>query len=423
LGTTFDTRGKTMKKVLLATTALALSAGVAYAENSLTLSGSARIGVTYNGAVAGTAAVAGSISAAEATAITESVEALAEEFEIEEEEIGLFDDMFGEEDEDGSIAVSSDDMAMVLMARQQLAEQVAFMKAAVAAAQDGDEEAAAELAMAEGMLDLADQVIAAASGKAAVAKQKAKLALENRITIDIGGAIETTSGLTFGGKVRVRSDDGGATAVNGARVYMATNGVEVGVGNIYGAINSMPNFYHSEVGLTGNGSGDVGGLTDWAHDSYSSKGGANGIEVMYSTGGVSAHVSVTDEDLGSKTNRTAAYLAYTAGDWTVAVGGQNSAVAAEDFTVVTAAGTVGTINLGLSAMDADVGRQITLSGAATMGATNVQVFVSDSTAASATDTSYGVGIAYDLGGASLLAGVETSLTGQTYADMGVSFKF
>jgi len=357
-----------MKKVLLATTALALSAGVAYSESSLTLSGSARLGVTYNGAT----------PLVERTATSAQIAA-------------------------ASAAASAASTAATAYTTAPTAANFAALEAAVAA------KALADAAVTAGNLDTP------AVGS--------KIALENRITIDIGGSIETTSGLTFGGKLRIRSDDGTTGGANGARVYMATNGLEVGIGNIYGAINSMPNFYHSEVGLTGNGSGDVGGLTGWAHDSYSSKGGANGIEVMYSAGGVSAHVSVTDTDLGSATNRTAAHLAYTAGDWTVAVGGQNSAVAAEDFTVVTAAGTVGTLSLGFSAMDADVGRQITLSGAATMGATNVQVFVSDSTAASATDTSYGIGIAYDLGGASLLAGVETSLTGQTYADMGVSFSF
>ncbi len=347
---------------LLATTALALSAGVAYAENSLSLSGSARLGVTYNGSVAAVAATSAQTTAA-STALTA---------------LNTAHTAYG-----------------------------ASPSATTAAAVDAAEAAYAAAA-------------AAALGTAAT---DGSFALENRITIDIGGAIETTSGLTFGGKLRLRSNDGVSSPFNGARVYMATNGLEVGIGNIYGAIDSMPNLYHSEVGLTGNGSGDVGGLVGFAYDAYSSQGSRNGVEVMYSAGGVSAHLSVTDADVGSATNRTAAHLAYTAGDWTVAVGGQSSDVAAEDFTAVTAAGTVGTFSVGLSAMDADVGRQITLSGAATMGATNVQVFVSDSTAATATDTSYGIGIAYDLGGASLLAGVESSLTGQTYADMGVSFKF
>jgi outer membrane protein OmpU len=44
LGTTFDTRGKTMKKVLLATTALVLSAGVASAE--MKLGGSGYVGMS-----------------------------------------------------------------------------------------------------------------------------------------------------------------------------------------------------------------------------------------------------------------------------------------------------------------------------------------------------------------------------------------
>jgi outer membrane protein OmpU len=53
LGTTFDTRGKTMKKVLLATTALALSAGVAYAEG-VAVNGSAGMGLQYDGGVGAT---------------------------------------------------------------------------------------------------------------------------------------------------------------------------------------------------------------------------------------------------------------------------------------------------------------------------------------------------------------------------------
>ena len=408
---------------------MVLSAGVAYAESSLSLSGSARMGVTYSGKVAGKAAKAGTLltptqigalTGAPATAIGSAGVAndtLAEQIDLLTKAINGVAATYTA----GALATAPVVGLAETLAKAQAdrAREIAITGAPAASGAGSD----AAVKTAADNLAAAQSTLAAISGAAAVADTKAKLALENRITIDIGGSIETTSGLTFGGKLRIRSDDGGATAVNGARVYMATNGLEVGIGNIYGAINSMPNFYHSEVGLTGNGSGDVGGLTGWAHDSYSSTGGANGIEVMYSAGGVSAHVSVTDTDIGSKTNRTAAHLAYTAGDWTVAVGGQSSAIAAEDFTVVTAAGTVGTLSLGLSAMDADVGRQITLSGAATMGATNVQVFVSDSTAATATDTSYGIGIAYDLGGASLLAGVEKSLSGQTYADMGVSFSF
>jgi hypothetical protein len=52
LGTTFDTRGKTMKKVLLATTALVMTAGVAAAEVSVT--GSVDMGMKYDGSATAT---------------------------------------------------------------------------------------------------------------------------------------------------------------------------------------------------------------------------------------------------------------------------------------------------------------------------------------------------------------------------------
>jgi len=252
--------------------------------------------------------------------------------------------------------------------------------------------------------------------------------LEKRMRVNIAASTETTSGLTFGARVRVRSDEGaGNMGFNGARVHMATNGVEVAVGNIYGAIDSMPNLYHSEVGLTGLGAGDVGGLVGFAYDAYSSVGnGAEGVEVIYSSGALSAHVSYSDADLSggaSTAKRGAVHVAYTAGDWTIAAGTQQSSVAAEDLVAITAAGTMGDYGIGFSAMDADAGRQITLNGSATMGAVGVSAFVSDSSAAGATDTAYGMGLSYDLGGASVLAGVQRDTAGDTQADLGVSFSF
>ena len=135
LGRTFDTRGKTMKKVLLATTAMALSAGVAYAEVSV--SGNARMGLQYNSAPA-----------------------------------------------------------------------AGF----------------------------------------------AKTRIEKRMTIDMVGTTETSSGITFGAKLRIRSNEPNAgQGIAGARVYMQTSGFELAMGNIDGAIESMPNLYSPSVGLTGLG--------------------------------------------------------------------------------------------------------------------------------------------------------------------------
>ena len=252
--------------------------------------------------------------------------------------------------------------------------------------------------------------------------------IEKRMNITFVGTTETSSGLTFGAQIRIRSNEAeaGAKGFNGARVYMQASGFELAMGNIYGAIDSMPNMYHSEVGLTGLGAGDVGNLV--SYDGYSSNGnGAEGIEAMYSTGAFSAHVSYSEPTLSggaSAQKRGAGHVAYTMNDWTVALGAQKSTAVGEDFVVLTAAGTFGGYGIGMSALDADgVGRQITLAGSATFGATALSAFVSDSSAAGATDTAYGLGVSYDLGGASVLAGVQKDTTGETQADLGVSFSF
>jgi outer membrane protein OmpU len=294
LGTTFDTRGKTMKKVLLATTALTLSAGVAYAE--ISMSGSARMGLSYDGST------------------TE---------------------------------------------------------------------------------------------------------LDNRFTVNIDGKMESDAGLTFGARMRLRTSDGAAgTSPNGARVYMKSGGVTVAVGNINGAIDSMPNLYHSEQGYTGGMS--AGDVVTVDYDGYSSNGGELGAEVIYSSDSFGAHLSVTDPSLGSTEERTAAHVSYTVGGWTLAVGTQQAT--GDDLTVVTAAGSVGDYGIGFSAADNDGTTKMTLAGSATMGATGVGAFVSDEEGA--TEMAFGLGVTYDLGGgAELGAGAQRDHDGDNAAEVGISFSF
>jgi len=244
--------------------------------------------------------------------------------------------------------------------------------------------------------------------------------LDNRFTVNIDGKMETTSGLTFGARMRLRTSDGAAgTSPNGARVYMNSGAVEVAVGNIYGAIDSMPNLYHSELGYAGNiAAGDV---VTVSYDGYSSNGGQLGAEVIYSSDSFGAHISVTDSDLGSTANRTAAHVSYTVAGWTLAVGTQQDDVAGNDLTVVTAAGAVGDFGIGFSAADNDGTTKMTLAGSTTMGATGVGAFVSD--LEGATDMAFGLGLTYDLGGASLGAGVQRDHAGDNAAEVGVSFSF
>jgi len=260
--------------------------------------------------------------------------------------------------------------------------------------------------------------------------------LEKRMTVTINGSVETTSGLTMGATMNIRANEGGATDsdddttggayLSGARVSLATGGVEVGVGNINGAIEYMPGVYSASAGLTGLGWGGVLANTaetgSWGWDAYSSSGnGAEGVEVMYSAGAVSAHLSYSDSDLGSAADRTAAYVSYTMGDWTVAAGTQDSTDADEDKTLVTVGGKVGDFGVGFGWADNGGETKIALNGSATMGAVTISAYVADEE--SATDQPMGLGVAYDLGGAKVVGGVARTAAGVTRADAGVSFSF
>jgi outer membrane protein OmpU len=413
-----------MKKVLLATTALALSAGVAYAEVSF--SGNARMGLTFTGKQDGKAAVAGSITAAEIDALAAAAEAAGMLGEGDEFDIDSLATALGEPDENGTFATSTEVMASVMAARAMLAQQIDIIKAAAAAAQDGSEVAGAALAELEAQLAVVDQAIAAASGTAAVAATDSTVKLEKRMTVTMSGSVETTSGLTLGASMNLRANEGSAAVTSGARVSLATGGVEVAVGNIYGAIDSMPGVYGASAGLTGLGWGGVLANTaangSWAWDSYSSSGnGSEGLEVIYSGGSVTAHLSYSDSDLGSAANRTAAYVSYAMGDWTVAAGMQDSADNDEDKTLVTVGGKVGDFGVGIGYADNGGETKLALNGSATFGATTVSAYVASEE--SADHNPMGVGISHDLGGASLVGGVAKTATGVTRADIGVSFGF
>jgi outer membrane protein OmpU len=272
--------------------------------------------------------------------------------------------------------------------------------------------------------------------------------LEKRMTVNMSGSAETTSGLTFGASLNIRSNEGGSSIdvnenpgtgaanvsnasiggawISGARVHMSTGGVEVAVGNINGAIESMPGLYSASAGLTGLGWGglvtNTGAKGNWGWDAYSSSGnGAEGVEVSYAAGAFSGHLSFSDTDLGSAGNNTAGYVAYTMGDWTVAAAMQDSSVNANDKTILTVGGKVGDYGVGIAYADNDGETKIALNGSATFGATTVSAYVANEE--SATDNPMGLGVSHDLGGAAVKAGVAKTATGTTRADVGVSFSF
>jgi outer membrane protein OmpU len=268
------------------------------------------------------------------------------------------------------------------------------------------------------------EIAVSGSARMGLVRSAGVTTIDNRFTVNFDGSTETTSGLTFGARIRMRSNDAGAATLSGTRVYVKSGNIEVAVGNINGAIDSMPNLYHSEVGYTYMGAGDVATV---GYDGFNSNGaGSNGIEAIYSAGAFSAHVSYSDNTAGGISGgvgpeRSAFHVAYTMNDWTVALGHQKSNIAAEKLTVLTVAGNIGDYGVGFSAADNAGATKMTLAGSGTFGATGVQAFVTDEEGAP--ETGYGIGMTYDLGGATVAAGVQSDTAGARSADLGVSFSF
>ncbi len=279
-----------------------------------------------------------------------------------------------------------------------------------------------------------------------------KTALEKRMTINIDGTTTADNGVTFGARLRLRSNEGvrdgsgngglnANSSVAGARVFARAGGLTVAAGNILGAVESMPGLYGPSVGLTGLGwSGLVTNITgrafDW--DAFQSSGnGAEGIEVIYSMGDFTGHLSYSSTDLarvgnvGPSTKRVGAYGSYKFSGWTVALGLQDSDAAAgiEDKVILTVGGKIGDFGVGFGAAQNGKGankvNKFAINGSYTMGATTISGYVAnESVLLGLSKSSYGIGASYAMGGGASLVGViERTTAKTTRADIGVSFSF
>ncbi len=251
--------------------------------------------------------------------------------------------------------------------------------------------------------------------------------ITSRLRLQIDMTAESDAGVTFGGRFRLEGEErdaanGNRPEVNGARLFARSGGFEVGVGNIFGAIEFMPGMYTIDLGLTGLGY-DYTAYGTGGADAYSSGGlgnaGDNGVELLYSAGDFSAHLSASDTD-----DRIAAHVAYSFGDFTAALGAQSSDNDADTELVVALEGTLGAFDFGVAYADNGTGGDHwSIMGRVDVGAaTNVEFYVADADAFA--DTSYGVDFNHSMGGGTSLRGGIASLgNGTTTADFGVRFNF
>ena len=244
----------------------------------------------------------------------------------------------------------------------------------------------------------------------------------SRLRLQIDMSAESDGGITMGARTRLQTSEGSAgTGMNGVRFFARSGGVEVGVGNIFGALEFMPGMYPIDLGLTGLGYQYT--AYNFRADAYSSGGngasGSNGAEVMFSAGDVSVHVSASDTS-----DRIAAHAAYKMNGWTFALGAQDSDSATDTELAASIGGSVGMASVTLSYADNGTdGDHTVLAASFDVGAaTKVQAYVAD--ADYYTETSFGIGAHHDLGGGTSLRGGVASLgNDDTRVDMGVRFNF
>jgi outer membrane protein OmpU len=349
-----------MKKVLFATTALVATASVAAAD--VTFSGYGRFGVIYQ-------------SGTDATPAADSDQALR----------------------DAVIAAEVD----LANARTE-ADREAAADALTAAREDAD----------------------GISGAAAVASSTN---ITSRFRLQIEATAESDMGVTFGARVRLEGEErdaesGTRAQFNGVRYFARSGGFEVGVGNIFGALEIMKGQYPIDLGLTGHNYDYT--AYDGGGDAYSSGGlgsdGSNGVEVIYTFGDFKAHISASDTS-----DRVAANFEYTYSGFTFALAGQDSDDPEDTDFSATISGSVGIADVALAYADNGTkGDHIVLAGTFDVGAaTSVDVYVAD--ADQWDDTGYGIGVHHDLGGGtSFRAGVSTGGSSDaTFVDAGVRFSF
>lgn len=265
--------------------------------------------------------------------------------------------------------------------------------------------------------------------------------ITSRFRLVIDATAESDAGVVFGAMARIQQNNTddiepfvagnqgpAGTGINGVRFYARSGGLEVGVGNIYGALEYMPGMYPIDLGLTGLGYEYT--AFNFRADAYSSGGngaaGNNGIEVLYSAGDLSVHVSASDVN-----DRIAGFVAYTWNGWTFALAAQDSNSALDTEYAVSVGGSFGIADVNLAyAKNGDdtgvgtvSGDHWVLSGRFDVGAaTNVEVYVAD--ADYFANTSYGVDFNHDMGGGTSLRGGIASLSSDNIrADFGVRFNF
>ena len=264
--------------------------------------------------------------------------------------------------------------------------------------------------------------------------------IEMRLRFNIDASKETDAGVTFGGRIRMQSDEGDTNAtLSGAYVYAEARGFHVEVGNANTAYDSAALMYNPEIGFVGNSQGDPLG----SYYSFSSKGNPSddyiAIFASYSVGDLNARLSYATEDQTGGTpvdEEIGVSFDYKFGQFTVSLAAnQNGGGIADNDQIFLGAEYAVNDSTNVGLLYNDNGNSTSFGDATTItlygntklaSGITLKGYISSigsTTVAPADDVAGGIGADYDLGGASLAGGIEKRFNGDTYADLGVNFSF
>ena len=252
--------------------------------------------------------------------------------------------------------------------------------------------------------------------------------VDTRLTINVDAKMETDGGVTFGGRIRFRHNDGeDGTFGSNALLYMETSGLRVEVGNANGAYDTAGLIWNSEIGYTDFSFGDPLASYIGYFESVPASGSGRfmGIFASYSMGDFTARVSYHDYDQTVSGNtETSVSVDYASGAFAVSAAYVTSEYTGQDNHFIGAQYTIGdSTNVGLLYNDGDAGRSVTLYGNHTMASgLTVAGYLTD--VEFAPDTAIGIGASYPLGGGAAIKGAyHTWGSDVAMADLGVTFSF
>ena len=300
---------------------------------------------------------------------------------------------------------------------------------------------------------------------------RSKTDIISRFRLQFDATSETDGGVTIGGRVRAEADNniygGQVAAANAAfrsnaevmlwsapRLFATYGGFTLGVGNINGAVESVPGLYlETRSGGTGlDGSQFVANVANvnnnyFNWDYYDSDGNvsSNGVEAIYNLGGFGTHLSYSVSNGAVAQDVVALNASYKYNNFTVAAAVQRSDFAWADKEVLTIKGDFGMFGARLAYANNEGIDKIMLAGSYDLGAATTLVgWVAKEDAVSAADvargrndnrdgivgsnaqegTSFGIHLAHDLGGGvSLETGYQRGSNKNDQFQAGVAFSF